>query len=318
MGSLRVRIRSTTNGSTVSIRTKRRGLGRALALAAAAGALTTLSGVAAAPAGAATTGARTLDYVALGDSYASGPVIPDQVDANCLRSSHNYPSLVATWATAHLTDVSCSGATTAEMSAPQGTAQPQLDALKRGTDLVTVTIGGNDLGFSTVIGTCAHLTSSDPAGAPCQAFYTGGGTDQLREKIGQIAPKISQVIRDVHQRSPHARVEVVGYPDLFPDDGVGCTSAAVPFAAGDFAYLRDTEKALNAMLAQQAHLGGAGYIDTYTPTIGHDICRPTGTRWIETLAPATPAAPVHPNAEGEQAMATAVEHSVAGCRHHRA
>ncbi|MGI5513784.1 GDSL-type esterase/lipase family protein [Streptomyces sp. CA-106131] len=133
----------------------------------------------------------------------------------------------------------------------------------------------------------------------------------MKEKIGQIAPKISDVIAGIHQRSPHARVMVVGYPDLFPEDGVGCTSASVPFAAGDFAYLRDTEKELNAMLAGQAALADAQYVDTYTPTIGHDVCRPTGERWIETLAPATPAAPMHPNAEGEQAMATAVEQAVA-------
>jgi hypothetical protein len=110
---------------------------------------------------------------------------------------------------------------------------------------------------------------------------------------------------------------VVGYPDLLPDDGVGCTSAAVPFAAGDFAYLRDTEKALNTMLAKQAARGGARYVDTYGPTVGHDMCKPPAERWIESLQPASAAAPAHPNAAGEQAMATAVEHAlpVGGKRH---
>lgn len=50
------------------------------------------------------------------------------------------------------------------------------------------------------------------------------------------------------------------------------------------------------MIARQAHRGGAQYVDTYTPTVGHDLCQPVANRWIETFAPETPAAPVHPNA----------------------
>jgi hypothetical protein len=78
---------------------------------------------------------------------------------------------------------------------------------------------------------------------------------------------------------------VVGYPDLFPDDGVGCTSAAAPLAAGDFSYLRDKEKELDTMLARQARRYGASYADTSRPTVGHDLCRSTVARRIETFAP---------------------------------
>lgn len=87
-----------------------------------------------------------------------------------------------------------------------------VDALGRGTDLVTVTIGGNDIGFSTVLGTCAQLTASDPAGAPCRSHYTraGAGGDQITASIAGTAPKIAQVLRGIHRRSPHARVVVVG------------------------------------------------------------------------------------------------------------
>lgn len=296
----------------------RPGTRRGVALGAAAlTGMVTLLGFGAGTAGASPAGhgGGGRDYVALGDSYASGPLIPDQVDPTCLRSSSNYPSLVAARENARLTDVSCSGATTAEMTAPQGAAPAQLAALKRGTDLVTLSIGGNDIGFSSVIATCAGLTSADPTGAPCRAHFTAGGHDQLAERVAQTAPKVATVIRDIHRRAPHARVVVAGYPDLFPDDGSACTSATVPFAAGDFSYLRDTEKALNAMLATQARKAGARYADTYTPTIGHDMCAPAGTRWIESLAPATPAAPAHPNAQGEAAMAGAVHRVVT--RHHR-
>ncbi|MFJ4786533.1 SGNH/GDSL hydrolase family protein [Streptomyces sp. NPDC088794] len=212
-----------------------------------------------------------LAYVALGDSAASGPAIPDQVDANCLRSSKNYPSLVATSLKATLTDVSCSSATTAEMTAPQGTAPPQFDALGRSTKLVTLTIGGNDIGFSTIIGTCATVSATDLAGAPCKAKYNEGGTDGVQDAVNATAPKVAEVLRDIKKRAPHARVVVVGYADIFPADGGSCTSPTAPFAAGDFAWMRDGELALNAMLKRQARRAGATYVDTYTPGVTRSV-----------------------------------------------
>ncbi|WEP00943.2 SGNH/GDSL hydrolase family protein (plasmid) [Streptomyces sp. FXJ1.172] len=292
--------------------------GRALAV----GAVLLCAGAALAPAGTAAASTATerrheVDYVALGDSYASAPLVPTQVDAKCLRSNQNYPSLVARSRAATLTDVSCSGATTADMTVTRNGVSPQLDALGRGTDLVTVTIGGNDIGFSTVLGTCVQLMSTDAPGAPCRSHFAGTGTDQVSDAIVRTAPKVATVLRDIHRRAPHARVVLVGYPDLFPEDGVGCTSKSVPLAAGDFAWLRDKEKELNGMLARQARHNRAQYVNTYTPTVGHDLCRPTGERWIETFAPQTPAAPVHPNATGEGAMARAVENALARHTWHR-
>jgi len=249
---------------------------------------------------------RGTSYAALGDSYTSGPVIPTQVDANCARSDHNYPSLVAAARKVDaFKDVSCSGATTEEMWKPQGTNGPQLDAVNRDTDLVTVQIGGNDVGFGSIIGTCAKLAATDPAGDPCRQYYASSGYDQLAVNILKTAPKVDAVLRAVHDRSPHARVLVVGYPDLLPDDGSGCYPA-VPFAAGDFPYLRDTGKRLNLMLRLVAGLNHAEYVDTYGPTRGHDMCKAPDVRWIEPLQPASPAAPAHPNAKGEEAMARAV------------
>ncbi|MFJ2901723.1 SGNH/GDSL hydrolase family protein [Streptomyces sp. NPDC087212] len=245
-------------------------------------------------------------YVALGDSYTSGPLIPNQTDANCARSDHNYPSLVAAAGRATaLKDVSCSGATTAEMWQAQGTNGPQLDAVRRDTDLVTVQVGGNDIGFGSVITTCAQVASQDLTGAPCRRYYTSGGADRLALAVVATAPKIARVLKGVRARAPHARVVVVGYPDLLPDDGTGCYPT-VPFAAQDFAYLRDTEKRLNLMLRLVAALHRAAYVDTYRPTIGHDMCKAPADRWIEPLRPTSPAAPAHPNARGEQAMARAV------------
>lgn len=249
---------------------------------------------------------RDTRYVSLGDSYTAGPLIPQQVDANCARSDHNYPSIVAAArkATA-FKDVSCSGATTDNMWKAQGTNGPQLDALNRDTGLVTVQIGGNDIGFGSIIGTCARLSSQDPTGDPCRRYYAASGIDQLAVAVARTAPKIDAVLRAVHARAPHARVLVVGYPDLLPDDGSGCYPA-VPFAAKDFAYLRDTGKRLNLMLRLVAEWDRAQYVDTYGPMVGHDMCKAPDVRWIEPLQPASPAAPAHPNAKGEEAMARAV------------
>ncbi|MDJ0340830.1 SGNH/GDSL hydrolase family protein [Streptomyces sp. H10-C2] len=292
-----------------------------LAAAALGGALALTAGIAA-PASAhsggpgQSGGGHVTNYVALGDSYTSGPGIPDQVDANCARSSRNYPSLVAAdQRFAGFKDVSCGGATTAEMWKPQGTNGPQLDALNHRTTLVTVQIGGNDVGFGNIIRTCAGLSVTDPTGNPCQKYFGASGTDQLTLNIQQTAPKIEAVLDAIHGRAPRARVVVVGYPDLLPDNGVGCRPA-VPFADKDFGYLKDTEKALNTMLRRQARAGHAEFVDTYRPTIGHDMCKAPADRWIEPLVPASPAAPAHPNAKGEQVMAGAVLDRIDHCRNH--
>ncbi|ALE73662.1 putative secreted hydrolase [Pseudonocardia sp. Ae168_Ps1] len=264
-----------------------------------------------------TMSARNLDtapvgrYVALGDSYAAGPLVPLQTGqpAGCLRSDHNYPSVLARSAGfADFTDVSCSGATTEDMTAAQevklGPNPPQLDALDGSESLVTLTIGGNDIGFGEIIQECATRSSTNLLGSACKDFYTEGGDDQLAARIDDASSKVADVLSEIRDRAPAARVAVVGYPSILPDTGPGCYPVA-PFSAGDTAYLRDTEKLLNGMLAEQAAEAGLDYVDTYGPTVGHDICQLPGVKWTEGLVPTSPAAPVHPNAQGMRAMAAA-------------
>ncbi len=280
------------------------GLGCALTLALA-GALTTASAA----------NASTGRYVSLGDSYTSGPLIPNQSGGLCLRSDHNYPSLTAAAIGASsLVDASCSGSTTVDMTQAQTDLgitinAPELDSVTSGTSLVTLGIGGNDIGFIDIIETCAEESLTNPFGAPCTAHYTSGGTDQLYQTIQATGPKVAAVLQQIHQRAPHATVYVVGYPDILPEDNDGCWPI-VPIAYGDVAYLRQTEKELNAMLADEAAVNGATYVDTYTPTIGHDVCQPVGVKWFEGLIPTSPAAPFHPNALGEAAMAKALEAAI--------
>lgn len=251
-------------------------------------------------------------YVSLGDSYTSGPLIPDETGtpAGCLRSTHNYPSLVAGGiGAASFTDISCQGATTANMAGsqqvPLGTNPPQLNALSSSTTVVTLGIGGNDIGFASIIINCTALSLTSPFGSPCKNKYTAGGTDQLAQAISQTAPKVAAVLAAIHQRAPGARVLVVGYPVVLPDSGHGCWPL-VPVAYGDVPYLRGVEAGLNNMLATEAAANNATFVNTYTDSIGHDFCQRTGVKWVEGLTPTSPAAPVHPNALGEKAMAQQV------------
>jgi lysophospholipase L1-like esterase len=242
-------------------------------------------------------------YVALGDSYAAGIGIPnDTGPANCDRSDRNYPHLVAqAEGLTNFADASCGGATTAHMTTAQGANPPQFDSLTADTTVVTLQIGGNDIGFADIVGTCATASLTSPFGSPCKDRYTAGGTDALDRRIRDTAPKVAAVIRAVHQRAPSARVLVLGYPSVLPDSGWGCWPA-VPVAYGDVPYLRATTRALNSMIAQQAAGNGTTYVDLYGPSVGHDACQWSG-RWVEGLNLQTP---FHPNAAGHVAMAPLV------------
>jgi lysophospholipase L1-like esterase len=260
--------------------------------------------------------ARSLSgpYVALGDSFTAAPLGPrlsGSANVACQRSTKDYPYLVAAalGARATLTNVSCYGATTRDLGFSQDTtpsSPAQLDALSAADALVTVQIGGDDIGFSGIATTCGALSLTDLTGDPCRQHFTKGGTDQLAAKIRAAAPSVAAALAAIRQRAPHARVLVVGYPDILPVTGNGCWPE-VTVARGDLPYLRGVETGLNAMLASQAARAGAAFVDTYTPSIGHDACQRTGVKWIEGLIPTSEAYPMHPNALGEQAMARAIE-----------
>ncbi|MFJ8544349.1 SGNH/GDSL hydrolase family protein [Streptomyces sp. NPDC093586] len=247
------------------------------------------------------------NYVAMGDSYASGAGLPGVKDAECDRTTGSYPSIVAGTSAGKnraFKDVTCSGATTRSIWNAQGSKPPQINALTPNTKLVTLTIGGNDVGFTNVLATCALVKSSDPDGSPCKRYFTTG-KDVLGERINTVEGRVRDVITDIRRRSPDAKIVVVGYPALFPDNGVGC--AEVPFARQDFAFLRDTTLKLNRALARRAAAGGTGvsYADTYAPTVGHDMCQPRDRRFIESLAPAAGSMAAHPNGYGQLMMAAA-------------
>ncbi|MGW5472619.1 GDSL-type esterase/lipase family protein [Streptomyces chartreusis] len=150
------------------------------------------------------------------------------VAPQCAPAPAVTPHIVGAQNKAHLTDVTCSGATTADLAVAQGAAPAQYAALSRRTDLVTVSIGGKDICFSAVLRRCAALTAGAPSASPCRDHLTQGGIDQVEQSIATTAPKISQVIAEIRSRAPRAKIFMVGYPSLFPDSGVGCTSPSPP------------------------------------------------------------------------------------------
>lgn len=259
-------------------------------------------------------GASSLSYVALGDSYTAGPlVLPhDPNDFGCYRSLLNYPhQLQSRYQFAGFKDVSCSGARTDDMFAPQaiagGVNQAQLDALSPSTQLVTLQVGGNDIGFSEIALSCPALL---PLGTPCVDRYApSGGVDEIGRRINETRPKIDAVLTAIKQRSPSARIFLIGYPSLFPETGLGCWPV-MPYAPGDVPYLIAKEKELNAMLAERAGANGVTFVDTYTPSIGHDACTLPGTRWVEPVILPLMGFFVHPNVIGMAGMESAIAGAV--------
>ena len=243
-------------------------------------------------------------YVALGDSYsADSGVMPIAKGTNpiCLQSARNYPKLVAADLGLSLVDATCGGATVAHLTKSQYPGVPaQLDALDGTESVVTLGIGGNDNNlFASAIGLCGAFAPIAVLnlGAPCKQTY-GDHFDRL---IDSDAPAIGAAIDAIRQRAPHAKVYVVGYLDILPQSG-RCF-ARMPLTTGDTAYMNAVQKHINTMLAQEAELHGATFIDTYTPSIGHDVCQPAGVRWIE---PPLSAQPIHPGPDGAAAQARIV------------
>lgn len=254
-----------------------------------------------APAGAAT---APLRYVALGDSYsaASGNLPPDLTAApQCLRSTVNYPHLIAGRIGARLTDVTCGAAETKDYASAQypGVA-PQLNALRADTQLVTMTIGGNDSGvFINSILDCgtAGLTTLG-RGNPCQRKYGSSFQNTITDTT---YPALVEALNAVRAKAPQARVAILGYPSILPRTG-GCFPQ-MPVASGDVPYLNGIENTLNDAVRRAAAATGVTYVDVSGISAGHDACQPIGVRWIEPVLGGTNPVIVHPNALGESRLA---------------
>ncbi|MEU8344051.1 SGNH/GDSL hydrolase family protein [Spirillospora sp. NPDC048832] len=250
--------------------------------------------------------AAAVEYVALGDSMASGPLIPDITGPiGCGRSTHNYPHELARALGANLRDVTCSGAKSRHMTESQstsvagvdtGTVPPQFDALTASTTLVTLTIGGNDVGLVGVAQDCINL---DPTATPCKGEFEA----EVAQRTQELGPRLSAVLDGIRTRSPQARIVVTGYGLYIKPNGCWPLQPVLPTDAN---FLQGAVNAMNDVIRTQANAHGATYIDLVTPSVGHDGCQSASKRWVEGYVPLNPAAPLHPNARGEAAYASII------------
>lgn len=195
-------------------------------------------------------------YVAVGDSYASGTGtrVYDPNSAGCQRSSYAYPAL---WAQAHsawsFSFTACSGATTDQLAGQLGPLSPD-------TDLVTVSIGGNDAGFGPVMMTCQLRgpAACDRAIADAQRFIAE-----------QLPGRLDAAYATIGEQAGAAEVVVLGYPQLF-ETGRCVTS----IDAGRRARLNAVADQLAAVTADRADAAGFTFADTRGVFAGHRVCSP--------------------------------------------
>ncbi len=244
----------------------------------------------------ASTASAAPNYVALGDSYAAGPLTGVFVPPyGCLKSSTNYANFVALRIALPLRDRTCSGASTRHMTEAQGVTPgpnpPQFDALDADTRLVTIHIGGNDIGFSGLATDCFNL---DPNGPACS-------TGDVTSRIATAGTRVAAVLAGIKARSPQAKILVLDYPAIFPHSGGGCWPS-LPVANASVPALRNVQIALNTMLANETAAAGVTLVPAYAASKGHDACQLPLIRWVEPLIPLGLGAPVHPSLAGMLAM----------------
>lgn len=229
----------------------------------------------------ATDTAQSLDYVALGDSYSSGVGAGsyDSASGNCLRSTRAYPKL---WAAAHSPSsfafTACAGARTGDVTATQ------LDPLNSATDLVSVTIGGNDAGFSDVMTTCVLQSE-----ASCLTRIA-----TARAYVDSTLPgQLDQVYSAIGAKAPAAQVVVLGYPRFYKLGG----SCLAGLSEKERAAINGASDYLNAATAKRAADYGYDFADVVPVFTGHEIC--SGSAWLHSVNWLNIAESYHPTAAGQ-------------------
>ncbi|KQS00788.1 hypothetical protein ASG12_08010 [Williamsia sp. Leaf354] len=258
-----------------------------------------------APASAAT----PVRYVALGDSRAIGAGIVESFDPQgCGRGGGGYPERIArTLRPASFTTVACRSAVTAEITdRRQTTPLPivrtvpvQSAALRPDTNLVTLSIGGNDINWGSLIGPCFSFVPGKDARCRTNATVAAN----ITEKLAALSGSMDRVLNVIDAKSPQARVYVVGHGGYY---GLrGCYPDA-PFSSADAVFVRDFFTRFNGVLSAAARRHGAVFVDIAGPAVGHDACTPDGVRWFNGKIPRGDGLSDHPTQEGNAAIARLV------------
>lgn len=220
------------------------------------------------------------NYVALGDSYSAGTGTRDySLNSGCNRGPYAYPALIkADRPNTNLTFVACSGAKTTDV------LNNQVQSLSTSTNIVTITIGGNDAGFSSVITQCALPLVS------CNSNITTANNYISNTLPGQL----NNVYSQIKTRAPNARVIVLGYPRLFM--GVDC-NAGTFFSTDEMTKLNATADLLKSVTAARAAAYGFTFKDPIPGFIGHAVC--SSSEWLNGLSnPISDS--YHPNRDGHR------------------
>jgi lysophospholipase L1-like esterase len=224
-------------------------------------------------------------YVALGDSFSAGngTGLPD-LDPACYRSSLAYAPLVAAERPdTSLTFVACGfGVTT------QTVVDTQVGVLDRQTDFVTLSVGGNDLGFAQLAGTCVLATELQCLGLTAQ-------TAAFVETV--LPSRLDATYDAVRERVRKAEVVVVGYPRFFAADYVPCLQSQ-GITAVEAAALNDLVETLDAVIADRAAAAGFTYVSVVDAFDGHDMC--AAEPWVNGVVAASQADVYHPTAAGHR------------------
>lgn len=203
-------------------------------------------------------------YVALGDSFSSGTGTRAKVD-DCYRSPFGYPVLLADAHSLDLDYQACSGAVIADVHANQ------VQALGAGTDYVTMTIGGNDLGFADVITQCA---------LPGWLSNCHGRINSSRELLhSQMGARYDGLFAEIGQRAPAADVVVGSYPRLF--NGTDCNLATF-FSGSEMAALNNATDELATVIQNRTLAAGFRYADPRPAFTGHAVC--DSTEWVNGIS----------------------------------
>ena len=244
-----------------------------------------------------------LAYVAMGSSFAAGPGIAPAESGSpsgCARSASNYANLTAQFLGADLTDVSCSGATTANILTDDQDGQaPQIDAVGSGTQLVTVTIGGNDIDY---LGSLDTYSCQDEGGSNCGTVDTGS----IDSALTGLTQSLENVATAVQSRAPEARILFVNYFTILPGSG---TCTGVPLTADQISFEQSLASDLAQDTATAASATGSTLVDLASASAQHDSC--SAQPWVNTYDVASGLSPYHPNAAGMAGAAQLIQQALA-------
>jgi len=238
--------------------------------------------------------AASRTFVALGDSYAAGvgSFVYYDDGTECYRSPFAYPDLLAGATRLQLTLAACSGATTADV------LNEQVDLVTPTTDYVTITVGGNDVGFRDVVTTCAL-----PGWLGSCTAVVKAGLSTLRTVL---PARLDRVYAAVEERAPGATVVVTGYPRLF--NGADCNPLTF-FTGAEMASINAGILELNDLIEARAEAAGFTFVDVAPAFSGHAVC--DRAPWINNLVFPTVNS-FHPNIAGHYAYAVAVAPALFG------